>query len=99
MQVTAAVSRAVEELGSVDILVNDAGTLDHVGQFDRRPELWERDLRVDLARELQLRAGRLARHTEHNRRRIVNMASVSGHIPGGFEPGLVLDDEGQRILG
>src|SRR6266699_44026 len=42
--------RSVEELGSVDILVNNAGTLDHVGQFaDQQPELWERDLRVNLS--------------------------------------------------
>src|SRR5437868_8282914 len=48
-QVADAVSRTVEELGSVDILVNNAGTLDHVGQFaDQQPELWERDLRVNL---------------------------------------------------
>ena len=37
------------ELGSVDILVNNAGTLDHVAQLDdQSPELWERDLRVNL---------------------------------------------------
>src|SRR5439155_1097860 len=49
-QVAAAVARAVEELGSVDILVNNAGTLDHVGQFpDQNPDLWERDLRVNLS--------------------------------------------------
>ncbi|MBV8257215.1 MAG: SDR family NAD(P)-dependent oxidoreductase, partial [Actinobacteria bacterium] len=48
--VAAAVARAVEELGSVDILVNNAGTLDHVAQFaDQSPELWERDLRVNLS--------------------------------------------------
>ena len=41
--------RVVEEFGSVDILINNAGTLDHVGQFtDQNPELWERDLRVNL---------------------------------------------------
>ena len=48
-QVAAAVDRVVAELGSVDILVNNAATLDHVGQFhDQSPELWERDLRVNL---------------------------------------------------
>jgi len=48
-QVDAAVARVVEEFGSVDILVNNAATLDHVGQFhDQKPELWERDLRVNL---------------------------------------------------
>ena len=44
-QVANAVARTVDELGSVDILVNNAATLDHVGQFhDQQPELWERDL-------------------------------------------------------
>src|SRR3954454_23394741 len=48
-QVAAAVAQTVETLGSVDILVNNAGTLDHVGQFpEQSPELWERDLRVNL---------------------------------------------------
>ena len=48
-QVEATVARVVDELGSVDILVNNAATLDHVGQFhDQSPELWERDLRVNL---------------------------------------------------
>src|SRR6059058_6059529 len=48
-QVAAAVARAVDELGSVDILINNAGTLDHVGQFpDQNPDLWERDLQVNL---------------------------------------------------
>src|SRR6478609_8096258 len=49
-QVAAAVAKAVDELGSVDILINNAGTLDHVGQFaDQQPALWERDLRVNLS--------------------------------------------------
>ncbi len=41
-QVAAAVARTVEELGSIDILVNNAATLDHIGQFhDQSPEFWE----------------------------------------------------------
>src|SRR5437763_9765269 len=48
-QVDKTVRRTVEEFGSLDILVNNAGTLDHLGQVpDQQPELWERDLRVNL---------------------------------------------------
>ena len=37
------------ELGPADILVANAGTLDHVARLeDQSPELWERDLRVNL---------------------------------------------------
>src|SRR5947208_11874380 len=42
-QVDATVSRVVDELGSVDILVNNAATLDHVGQVqDQSPDMRER---------------------------------------------------------
>ncbi len=48
-QVQETVARVVEEFGSVDILINNAGTLDHAAQFPKQsPELWERDLRVNL---------------------------------------------------
>src|SRR5687768_13293428 len=48
-QVASMVERVVAEFGRVDILINNAATLDHVGQFlDQRPELWERDLRVNV---------------------------------------------------
>ncbi len=42
-------ARIKKELGSVDILVNSAATLDHLGQIlEQKDELWERDLRVNL---------------------------------------------------
>src|SRR6185503_16567732 len=47
--VVAAVARTADELWSVDIVVNNAGTRDHVGQFhDQSPDLWECVLRVNL---------------------------------------------------
>jgi 3-oxoacyl-[acyl-carrier protein] reductase len=83
-EVAAAVARVVEELGAVDILVNNAGTLDHVGQFhDQRPELWERDLQVNLTGAFNCAQAVWPHMTERGWGRIVNMASVAGTL-GGF---------------
>ena len=83
-QVAAAVERTVEELGAVDILINNAGTLDHVGQFhDQSPELWERDLRVNLTGGFNCAQAVWPHMKERGWGRIVNMASVAGTL-GGF---------------
>jgi 3-oxoacyl-[acyl-carrier protein] reductase len=83
-EVAAVVTRAVDELGSVDILVNNAGTLDHVGQFhDQSPELWERDLRVNLTGGFNCAQAAWPHMKERAWGRIVNMASVAGTL-GGF---------------
>jgi 3-oxoacyl-[acyl-carrier protein] reductase len=82
--VAATVDRVVEELGSVDILVNNAGTLDHVGQLgDQSPELWERDLRVNLTGAFNCAQAVWPHMVERGWGRIVNMASVAGTL-GGF---------------
>ncbi len=83
-QVAAAVERTVGELGAVDILVNNAATLDHVGQFhDQAPELWERDLRVNLTGAFNCAQAVWPHMQERKWGRIVNMASVAGTL-GGF---------------
>jgi 3-oxoacyl-[acyl-carrier protein] reductase len=83
-QVEATVARAVDEFGSVDILVNNAGTLDHVGQLgDQMPELWERDLRVNLTGAFNCAQAVWPHMRERGWGRIVNMASVAGTL-GGF---------------
>jgi 3-oxoacyl-[acyl-carrier protein] reductase len=83
-EVGAAVARVVEELGAVDILVNNAGTLDHVGQFlDQQPQLWERDLRVNLTGAFNCAQAVWPHMRERGFGRIVNMASVAGTL-GGF---------------
>jgi len=82
--VAAAVEKAVNELGSVDILVNNAGTLDHVGQFgDQSPELWERDLRVNLSGAFNCAQAAWPHMKERKWGRVINMASVAGTL-GGF---------------
>jgi 3-oxoacyl-[acyl-carrier protein] reductase len=83
-QVETAVARAVEELGSVDVLVNNAGTLDHLGQLEKQsPDLWERDLRVNLTGAFNCARAVWPHMKERGWGRIVNMASVAGTL-GGF---------------
>jgi 3-oxoacyl-[acyl-carrier protein] reductase len=82
--VEAAVARTVGELGSLDILVNNAGTLDHAAQFhNQSPELWERDLRVNLTGAFNCAQAVWPHMKERRWGRIVNMASVAGTL-GGF---------------
>lgn len=70
--------------GPVDILVNNAGTLDHLGQLsDQVPELWERDLRVNLTGSFNCAQAVWPHMKERGWGRIVNMASVAGTL-GGF---------------
>jgi 3-oxoacyl-[acyl-carrier protein] reductase len=83
-QVEQAIGRTVDELGSVDILVNNAGTLDHLGQLENQsPELWERDLRVNLTGAFNCSRAVWPHMKERRWGRIVNMASVAGTL-GGF---------------
>jgi 3-oxoacyl-[acyl-carrier protein] reductase len=83
-QVATAVARTVEELGSMDILINNAATLDHVGQFhDQSPELWERDLRVNLTGSFNCAQAVWPHMKERGWGRVINMASVAGTL-GGF---------------
>jgi 3-oxoacyl-[acyl-carrier protein] reductase len=83
-QVDAAVARTVDELGSVDILVNNAGTLDHAAQFHHQsPELWDRDLRVNLTGAFNCAQAVWPHMRERRWGRVVNMASVAGTL-GGF---------------
>jgi 3-oxoacyl-[acyl-carrier protein] reductase len=83
-QVEASVGRVEADLGPVDILVNNAGTLDHLGQvLDQSPELWERDLRVNLTGAFVCARAVWGGMRERGWGRIVNMASVAGTL-GGF---------------
>jgi 3-oxoacyl-[acyl-carrier protein] reductase len=83
-QVENVVAHTVEELGSVDILINNAGTLDHLGQLENQsPELWERDLRVNLTGAFNCSRAVWPHMKDRGWGRIVNMASVAGTL-GGF---------------
>ena len=80
-QVDAAVAT---ELGPPDVLVANAATLDHVARFeDQSPELWERDLRVNLTGVFNCAQAVWPGMVERGWGRIVTMASVAGTL-GGF---------------
>jgi 3-oxoacyl-[acyl-carrier protein] reductase len=83
-QVADTVELVAGELGPVDILVNNAGTLDHLARLpDQSPELWERDLRVNLTGAFNCAQEVWPGMVERGWGRIVNMASVAGTL-GGF---------------
>jgi 3-oxoacyl-[acyl-carrier protein] reductase len=83
-QVDAVVARAADEVGAVDILVANAATLDHIARFEQQsPELWERDLRVNLTGVFNCAQAVWPVMMERGWGRIVTMASVTGTL-GGF---------------
>src|SRR3712207_9532877 len=64
-------------------LINNAGTLDHVAQFPSQvPELWERDLRVNLTGAFNCAQAAWPHMKDRGFGRIVNMASVAGTLGG-----------------
>lgn len=83
-EVKEGVVRIKNELGSVDILVNSAATLDHLGQLlEQRDKFWERDLRVNLTGTFNCSRAVWPYMQKKKWGRIINMASVAGTL-GGF---------------
>lgn len=83
-QVAQVFARVNAEFGGLHILVNNAGTLDHVAQLESQSdELWERDLRVNLTGAFTCSKAVWPIMKAQNWGRIINMASVAGTL-GGF---------------
>jgi 3-oxoacyl-[acyl-carrier protein] reductase len=73
-----------EEMGGIHILVNNAGTLDHVSQIEHQNDaFWERDLKVNLTGAYNTTKAVWPIMKEQKLGRIINMASVAGTL-GGF---------------
>jgi len=83
-EVKEGVEKIKKDFGSIDVLVNSAATLDHLGQLlEQKEKLWERDLRVNLTGTFNCSRAVWPSMQEKKWGRIINMASVAGTL-GGF---------------
>lgn len=83
-EVKEGIEKIKKEFKSIDILVNNAATLDHLGQvLEQKDKLWERDLRVNLTGTFNCSKAVWPLMIEKSWGRIINMASVAGTL-GGF---------------
>ena len=83
-QVRAVFEQVVAEFGSLDILVNNAATLDHVAQIEfQSDELWDRDVSVNLTGAYNCTKAAFTHMRQAGGGRIVYMSSVAGSL-GGF---------------
>src|SRR3954453_8707426 len=77
---TESIGKAVEAIGAVDVLVNNAG-YDEFGFFTQTDEsLWDRVLAVNLRGVLAVTHAVLPGMQERQRGRIVNVASEAGRV-------------------
>ncbi|WP_462408737.1 SDR family NAD(P)-dependent oxidoreductase [Neobacillus sp. Marseille-QA0830] len=82
-EVEAVMKQVKEQFGKIDILINNAGTLDHTARIeDQNDGFWERDLRVNLTGAYNCCKAVWPYMKEQNWGRIVNMASVAGTLGG-----------------
>lgn len=83
-QVNSVFAKVKEEFGRIDILINNAGTLDHVSQIeDQNNDYWERDLMVNLTGAYNCTKAVWPYMKEQRYGKIINMSSVAGTL-GGF---------------
>lgn len=83
-QVAEVFAQVEREMGSIDILVNNAATLDHVGQVENQSDdLWDRDLRVNLSGAYNCTKAAWPYMRARNWGRVIFMSSVAATL-GGF---------------
>lgn len=74
----AAVLKLQEQLGSVDILINNAGIAQFGTLMDMEPSTWERIIQVNLMGAYYVTRAALPFMLEQNRGDIINVASTAG---------------------
>jgi 3-oxoacyl-[acyl-carrier protein] reductase len=83
-QVQSVFKQIVADFGSIDILVNNAATLDNVGQLENQnDDLWDRDVQVNLTGAFNCTKAAFRYMRERGWGRVIFMASVAGTL-GGF---------------
>jgi 3-oxoacyl-[acyl-carrier protein] reductase len=78
--VEAMVERASRELGPIDLLVNNAGTLERASVVETDAAAWDRVLDVNLKGAFLCTRAVLPSMIERGRGRIVNVSSISGKL-------------------
>ena len=79
-EVRAAVADVRAQLGTIDVLINNAGWDKAEPFVDSQPETWERLVRVNLLGPIHLTPAVLPIMIEARRGRIVNIASDAGRV-------------------
>lgn len=82
------VVQAVEaELGTIDILINNAAVMDNIGKFDeQKPERWQRDLNVNLTGAYNCSKVVWPGMVKKGCGRIINISSVAGLMGASLQP-------------
>jgi len=84
----ARVAQAIEvELGTIDILVNNAAVMDNLGKFEeQQPERWQRDLNVNLTGVYNCCKAVWPGMVKKGWGRIINISSVAALMGAALQP-------------
>jgi len=86
-EVKNAVLAVEDQLGPIDILVNNAAVMDNLGKFeDQTSERWNRDLRVNLTGVYNCISAIWPSMMERKSGRIINISSVAGLMGAWLQP-------------
>lgn len=76
-----------DQLGTIDILVNNAAVMDNFGKFDEQdPERWQRDLNVNLTGAYNCSKAVWPGMVRQGWGRIINISSVAGLMGAWLQP-------------
>jgi 3-oxoacyl-[acyl-carrier protein] reductase len=76
-----------DELGTIDILVNNAAVMDNMGKFEeQQPERWQRDMNVNLTGAYNCSKAVWPEMVKKGWGRIINISSVAGLMGASLQP-------------